>query len=428
MESDLEFISDEEEYTPSLSKNSKKQHETQKNEPKNNKYFANTYNHGKNIYSNPFSTNRRFSGNYVHSSKHNSRAQQQTRHGSTTAKPESYEVLRPRILSCFNDGVIIPIMNVPLIYSEKYTTMFDYKNGGCRKGVFHGHKTVQKYFACCTDTFTILDFKSAYIKRRDKEIAEKIKRRIEQHVTQVSRTSNDKKMHIEMLILAMFASKTTVTIEDLEHLFFDVYKIRLNPLFDSDRPLLKSIQLMNSPNMRVSITQKSSNIICIPPTHLEFHSYKDKIENYMRVLEIEDKISRKEHLKPTIDKKKTSLLPKIKAPLTEILMNQHTNNSNIDQNDILPVSNESPGLGYDKASNRTATLQSRVESLLSLADLNVPKIVQKDDLDLPLPFELYKEVDNHVFFHCIQSLKLDKNEDQPFINTTPAKKNDINKE
>lgn len=432
MESDREYLSDEEEYySPTFMKSknvTQKQNVKKSNESEKNSNFKTRNDYNRSFNNNPFGFNQNQNSTNVYSSS--SQQNPQTigpMKYRSPSSPQKYDVLRSRILSCFNDGVIIPVMNVPLIYSEKFTTMFDYKNGGCIKGVYHRHKTVQKYFACCTDTFVILNLKFSFIRRCDKEINEKIKRRIEQHISKVSKASGDRLMHIEMLILTIFASKTTVTIEDMECLFFNVYNIRLNPLFLSNKPLLKSIQLMNSPNMRVSITQKASNIICIPPSHIEFHSYKNKTENYNKVLAIEDKISRTSSQTPVVDKKVSITLPKIKTPLTDAFKNISLKESTKEESiHTHSVSNATPSSKNDESNNASALSRSRIEYLLSLTDLNIPKIIQKSDLNLPTPSELYKEINNEIFFHCVQSLKLDENEDQPFIKINPRKKSDKN--
>lgn len=374
MDSDLDYISDDEEIIVTKPKNTQKL----KVEPKK-QFFP----------SNQFKNNKK---------------------SKISQKIEKYDDLKKKIRSCFADGIIIPVMKITLIYTEKYTTMFDFKNSACLKGPYHNHKTVQKYFSCCHDSFQLIDGKFMFIRRVDHDTNELIKKRVKMHINNVSKNSPDKDMHLEILILTIFSCKTTVTIEDLETLFFKIYKIKLftcaqflgKNIFSGTKIIspeqetkynLKVLQIINSRNMQVSITHKACNIICIPPNSIDFHDYKEKQENYRRVLAIEDQI-----LRPA---------PEIKVP--EI------------QKDI-QISVNSP---IEKIIKKT--------SLLDLAELNVPREIQRDDLDLLTPTALYKklkdenpenELENpEEFLYLLQSLKLDVDEDNFVLESNKKKKN-----
>ncbi|KRH95209.1 hypothetical protein M153_2100028674 [Pseudoloma neurophilia] len=443
--SDYEYISDEEEYIPQSRQNQQKNIKSVHNQP-NTKFKPRFQQHGNQRPANQ--SKKKF--NFHQSKNVSSEPISPIKYDATSRNSDSYDTLRSKILACFSEGVIIPLMNITLIYSEKYTTMFDFKNGSCLKGRFHNHKTILKYFTCCTDTFTILKLKMDFIKRTDKQISELIQKRLDQHLFKVSKNSPDRLMHLEMLIITLFASKTTVTVEDLEMIFFDVYRIKLISLFPSDRPLRKSLQLINSPNMRVSVTQKADNVICVPPFHKDFYEYREKIDNYNRVLVIEDKICRKEYIQPISKDSPTAFTSEIKTPLVDLLKKTRLSdfqvinspeNVKISEN-VHPQSNndleskESKECKESKKSENnigdskiSQIPKSQIEYLLSLTNLNIPKNIQKSDITLPTPAELYKNVKNETFIHCLLNLNLDQNENQPLTKNLYRKeyfnKNDI---
>lgn len=430
MESDLEYISDEEEYKPRETKKNQEEksiHTTNQmsNNTNNNRIGPYNLNSGHNVKYENRQSQRNNMQNKQKYTNYNNRNQspyfnaKPIKYNSTTNNPEKYDIIKKKILDCFNDAVIIPMMNITIIYSEKYTTMFDYKNGGCLKGVFHNHKTVQKYFACCMDTFKLVDLKMMFIQRSDKNILEKTQRRIDQHINKVAKNSPDKLMHIEILILSLFASKTTLQIEDLAELFYTVYRIKLESLLPPNRPVLKSIQLINSPNMQVSITHKSSNVICIPPSHSEFHHYRDKIENYQRVLSIEDKICRPTYAQHQVLNKTEKPENKIvvETPLIKLF-------KGVDLSEVSQKSenkNEPGELPEEK-------ITDQVDRLLSLANLNIPKSIQKTDVSFPSPSKLYSKTSEDQFLYCLQSLKLDENEAVPLTKSGRKEKKSENKE
>lgn len=307
--------------------------------------------------------------------------------------PETYEIIKPKILNCFNDGVLIPIMNFSIIYTERFSTMFDFKNGGCLKGKFHGHKTVKKYFSCCIDSFELIIGKCDYIKRRDKESSEKIKKRIDNHIHKVSKSSPDRPIHLEILIVSMFSAKTTVTVEDLQMLFSSVYNLKLSSLLPPNREVVKSLQLMNTLNMRVSITSKAANIICVPPSHEEFHDYSEKTDAYTRVLEIEEQICRPKFV-PIYESDSQEVDEKsVNMPLVDLLKQLK-----VEENDAKRIKHEDDKDKID------------LVHLSELAALNIPRSIQKTELTFPSSSSLYKQVSDESFLYYLQSLKFDEDE------------------
>lgn len=293
---------------------------------------------------------------------------------------DTYAELKDKIKECFSEGVVVPVMSLNLLYCEKHITMFDCKKGPCRKGKYHGHKTLTSFLTCCDDSFALLNYKNLFVMRRDKAATGLTQKRLAVHYKNVKKDDELRLLHLEIMIINMFATKTVVPIEDLEKVFYDVYKVEISE-FCEKHSILKTLQILNSPNMVVSISQKSNNIVCIPTFRKEFSDYKKRADEYARVLGVEDSILR----------------PKI--------VNQSPPRSKDEEGDHNFKSNSCELFKNEKYSN-----------LLTLADLNVPRSIQKKSMNVPRPSELYKELEcdsgvDPMWSYILQALNLDGEED-----------------
>lgn len=300
-------------------------------------------------------------------------------------QPEKYTDLKIKIRECFSNAIVMPVMNLNDLYAEKYICMFNFKNGGCLKGKYHGHKTITAYLKCCQDSFQLIDSKTVFVRRTDKRAIELVQKRLTQHHKEVFDRSSDYMMHLEMLIINLFPSKTTIFLEDLERLFQNIYNISINT-FCKKHDLTKTLQLINSPNLQVSITRKSTKLICIPIHCKEFHHYKKHEKEYSRVIEIEEQLC--------------------KPQFQNFNKNINNNEDKIEQ----------------RVNSRSIKIfkNDKLKDLLFLSDMNVPKSIQSTEQKFPTPSELFKEVEKGleiepVWLYIVQSLKLD-NEENSFFN------------
>lgn len=296
---------------------------------------------------------------------------------------ETYADLKEKIRLSFGEGVVTPVMQLNLLYCEKHTTMFNYRKGPCRKGKYHGHKTLTNFITCCDDSFALLNYKLSYVKRRDKGAAELIQKRIDMHYKNVEKGTQESLIHMEILILNIFASRTTVVLEDLKKIFYDVYKIELSQ-FCKKHSILRTLQLLNSPNMITSVTQKAINIVCVPTFRSEFSHYKNFKKEYKKALDVEDNIMR----------------PKIET-LNKINLMDQADEKNF------------------KSNSNKLFKNKKLQNLLYLSDINVPRPIQKKIANVPRPSELYKEVETDegvdpVWAFILQALRLDDEEDTFF--------------
>ncbi|ELQ74433.1 hypothetical protein THOM_2667 [Trachipleistophora hominis] len=292
----------------------------------------------------------------------------------------TYTELKDKIRECFGDGIVVPVMSLNMLYCERHTTMFDYKKGPCRKGKYHGHKTLTNFLTCCDDSFALLNYKTLFVMRRDKAATELTRKRLEMHYKNVKKNDELGLLHLEIMIINMFAMKTSVPIDDLEKVFYDVYKVEISE-FCKKHSVLRTLQILNSPNMVVSISQKHNNVVCIPTFRKEFSDYKKRADEYAQVLNVEDNILRPQVVScspPSHQNKKKD--GEYKSRGCELFKNEKLNN------------------------------------LLTLADINVPRSIQKRTTSIPRPSELYKELECDIgvdpaWSYILQALNMDGEED-----------------
>lgn len=288
----------------------------------------------------------------------------------------TYADLKEQIKMCFKDGLIIPVMILNRLFCDRHVTMFDHKRGPCKKGLYHGHKTLTNYFACCDDSFKLLNYKNVYIMRKDKAAFELAQKRIDAHVKTIKKGTAISLIHLEIMIVNIFAARTTVPLDDLEKIFYDVYKMNLSS-FCTKYSLMKTLQTLNSPNLTVCITQKSNNIICIPTFCGEFNHYKKNTDDYTRVISIEEDI-----LRPKIER--------ISQP------------SSVDKINGKPF----------KSNSNTLFGSNKFDKLLCMSDMNIPRLIQKKNKNIPRSSELYNELKDDVgvdpsWSYILQFLRLD---------------------
>ncbi|KAG0419672.1 hypothetical protein EQH57_0441, partial [Dictyocoela roeselum] len=180
------------------------------------------------------------------------------------------------IIGSMGNSVICTISSLPAVICESYGTMFDYKYACC-KHARHQHKTLSVFLGCCTDFIKILNLNVSFAKRTDQLAHSISKQRFYSHV-KYSKPENFLS-HLEIMIVNMFPSKTTININDLKTIFREIYNADIEAVCKDkgyEEPLINVIQKMLSSNLFVTINAKGENVTCIPTNRPEYNFPKGK--------------------------------------------------------------------------------------------------------------------------------------------------------
>jgi len=261
---------------------------------------------------------------------------------NSSSKQELAKSLKTRIQEAFSLCPIIPLDSFSHAYCNAHGIMFDYKTAPCHIPK-HPHPSLSKFLRCYSSILDFKEYKKLYVILKTKEMEAINKKRLSSYVVKASNTLF--KCAVEALCANLFAFKSTVSFEDFLNLFLFVYKISFSDamaLFYQDQDSIRRITPMEflsslkSPNM---IVVKKNDCYNLTITPLHSSEYKDweSTAVHRKIREIEGSLLlSEESIKPT----------------------------------VLPVPNPLSSC-FSKSINR---------NLMKIADLNVPKLLQKNYL------------------------------------------------
>ncbi|TBT97944.1 hypothetical protein CWI37_1985p0010 [Hamiltosporidium tvaerminnensis] len=292
---------------------------------------------------------------------------QQIKNQVSGNQPNSYPDILGKILDVFKYGIVIQTSSISNEMCKMHGQMFNYKNSPCQVGR-HPHGNLSKYFSCCKNSFTILNLKSSYIKRIDQEADSLIKKRKSFHLKDVSFTEENSKFmifHLECLIVNIFCCKTTLSLDDLQEVFKNVYGFTLESVC-GQRVEIFINQILSSPNLYVTKSERGVSVTCIPTFNEEYKDFGNS-EYFLKVQEIEQSISLGNSVVTSV-----SLQIEEKPTKQNTVISQPSRDTGISKKDLMahkkinvPVSSLSIFPKYKKFTE-----------MLNFADKNVPRSLQ----------------------------------------------------
>lgn len=260
---------------------------------------------------------------------------------------KTYDEVKEILLNSFQHGLICPISSINLAIAEIYGSSFDFKQCHCKIGS-HPHGSLLKFLECCKDIVEIKRFCIVYVKRKDFDAISILEKRKRLHFLQIG--SADFDYHIELLLVNLFPVKVTIEYQDLLTVFEDVYNKSLKSFF-SEEPK-NYLSKMNSDNIRIIHHNQRTTVTLVPSWSSEYKHFGD-IETFMKV---QDQC--------------------LKA-----------------FSSIASLSEKIPEKAYfDKVDSNYLKIMTDIfgeDDILELAALNLPKVVQNQDI-CPSSMDIYK--------------------------------------
>lgn len=278
---------------------------------------------------------------------------------NSSNKQELAKTLKTRIQEAFALCPIIPLDSFSHAYCNAHGIMFDYKTAPCHIPK-HPHPSLSKFLRCYSSILEFKEYKKLYVILKTKEMEAISKKRLSSYVVKASSTLF--KCSVEALCANLFAFKSTVSFEDFLNLFLFIYKISfpdVMALFYQDQDSIRRVTPMEflsslkSPNM-IIVKKNDCYNFTITPLHSSEYKDWESTAVHRKIKEIESSLLvSEESIKPSV------LL--VLNPLSRCFI---------------------------KSTNK---------NLLKIADLNVPKLLQKsylyslEDLEFGDLWMYYKE-------------------------------------
>ncbi|KAM0672984.1 hypothetical protein GVAV_003559 [Gurleya vavrai] len=295
---------------------------------------------------------------------------------------EVYADYKNFMLSALESSSVFLLTTFHNAMTKKHGIAFDYKKAPANK--FKGVRSkLSLYLDDCNDIFERIQIKNMlFYKRIDSDGKRLVEKRKNTHLRIVKEDNEEKKYHLEILIVNLFPTRTTADIQDIENVFENIYGVTINSLIGTDSFKSYLIKYI-SPNMILKESRNDAKVTLIPSSDDDYREYGD-IELQNKVLILEQKIM---------------------GNYDEIVINQE-------------IVEEMPIIDFKipvRSSEIFKTKNSGIYDLLSQIDYNVPKSLQINNQQNNLEV-IYNNCKgkkfgyNSAFLFLSQNLAIEKNE------------------
>lgn len=247
------------------------------------------------------------------------------------SKTATSSTLRARIIASFCSCPVVPVDSFSTAYCVTNDVMFDYRTSPCPIPK-HSHSSLSKFLRCYSSVLEFLELKKLYVILKTKEAVDMRKRRLASHL--VGKTDPMFKCCVEALCVNLFSTKVCLSFSDFLELFVHIYESPL-PALVAPAQSQDFLCGLKSPNV-ILVKRNGTCTITLTPTHSPEYCEWSNTLYHKKIREVE------------------SLQGQEQGPDT-------LPHSTVRSEYVLPHS----------------TSDSSITSLMAIADLNVPKLLQK---------------------------------------------------
>lgn len=251
---------------------------------------------------------------------------------STCTQIVTPSTLRSRIIASFCSRPVLPVDSFSTAYCIANDVMFDYRTSPCPIPS-HAHSSLSKFLRCYSDILEFLELKKLYAILKTKEALELNRRRFASHF--VEKADPMFRCSMEVLCVNMFSTRTCLPLTDFLELFGHVYKNPLPPLVAPAQPQ-DFLCSLKSPNVTL-MKRNGACTITLTPTHSPEYREWSTALHHKKIRDAEGLLSQ--------GGSSTLSLPHSVVRGEDVLLHNAGD--------------------------------SNVRSLMAIADLNVPKLLQK---------------------------------------------------